>query len=104
MNVATITLQQLGGNKFIAMTGAKNLVSDGQSLNFHLPKKPGFVRQGINFVKITLMPTDTYKMVFSKITWKQYVPTIKPIQTYTDVYNDQLQELFTKATGLNTHL
>jgi len=102
MNVATIILQQLGGNKFIAMTGAKNLVSDGQSLNFKLPNN--FAKKGINFVKITLMPTDTYKMVFSKITWKGYVPTVKPIQEYTDVYNDQLQTLFTEATGLDTHL
>jgi len=102
MNVAIRTLQQIGGNKFIAMTGAKNIVSDGNSLNFKLPNN--FAKKGINFVKITLMPTDTYKMVFSKITWRKYVPTIKLIQEYTDVYNDQLQELFTEATGLDTHL
>ena len=102
MNVAIRTLQQIGGNKFIAMTGAKNIVSDGNSLNFKLPNN--FAKKGINFVKITLIPTDTYKMVFSKITWRKYVPTIKLIQEYTDVYNDQLQELFTEATGLDTHL
>jgi hypothetical protein len=104
MNVATIILQQLGGNKFIAMTGAKDIFADGNALQFKLPKTPGFVTQGINFVKIRLMPTDTYQMEFSKITMKDYVPTIKQIKQYDDVYCDQLQVLFTETTGLATHL
>ena len=104
MVVATTILQQLGGNKFIAMTGAKRFYGDENSLSFALIKTPGFAKKGINFVKITLMPDDTYKMEFNKIIWGNGFPTIKPIQEYTDVYWDQLQELFTEATGLYTHL
>jgi len=104
MNVATTILHQLGGNKFIAMTGAKDLCSDEDSLFFKLPKKSGFVKNGINFVRIVLTPSDTYTMIFSRITWARYVPTVKVIQTHTDIYCDQLQQLFTKVTGLDTHL
>ena len=31
MNIPNVILQQLGGNKFLAMTGAKNLVGDGNT-------------------------------------------------------------------------
>jgi len=102
MNVATIILQQLGGNKFNAMTGAKNHVADGNALQFKLPSN--FAKDGINFVKIRLMPDDTYKMEFSKFSKKKYVWVTWVIKEYTDVYNDQLQALFTEATGLDTHL
>ena len=102
MNVATTILQQLGGNKFNAMTGAKNHTADDNALMFKLPSN--FATDGINFVKIRLMPDDTYTMEFSKITWRKYVPTIKSIKILTDVYCDQLQTLFTKVTGLDTHL
>lgn len=102
MSVATIILQQLGGNKFNAMTGAKQHTADGPVLQFKLPSN--FANKGINFVKIRLMPDDTYTMEFSKITWRKYVPTVKLIKTLDNVYNDQLQELFTSVTGLDTHL
>ena len=104
MIVATTILEQLGGNKFIAMTGAKDLVGQADSLMFKLPKKPGFVKQGINFVKIILMPDDTYKIEFSKISLKRYVKMHWEIKRIDDVYCDQLQELFTEVTGLDTHL
>ena len=102
MNVATIILQQLGGSRFNAMTGAKNHFADGPALQFKLPSN--FAIDKINFVKIRLMPDDTYTMEFSKITWRRYVPTVKPIKTIDNVYCDQLQELFTATTGLDTHL
>ena len=38
MKVADIILEQLGGNKFLAMTGAKNLLADGNTLR--MTKKP----------------------------------------------------------------
>ena len=37
MTIANTILEQLGGNKFIAMTGAKNFVSDGNTLRMTLP-------------------------------------------------------------------
>ena len=102
MNVATIILQQLGGNKFNAMTGAKNHFADGNALQFKLPSN--FAKDKINFVKIRLMPDDTYQMEFSNITMKRYVPTVKQIKIIDNVYCDQLQTIFTEVTGLDTHL
>jgi hypothetical protein len=101
MTVSETILQQLGGNKFRAMTGAKNfLYSSGDNtwLSFRLPSR--FASYGINYVKITLDPSDTYTVVFSKII--KY--TVKEISTFTNVYCDQLQSVFTSATGLDTHL
>jgi len=105
MVVATTILQQLGGNKFIAMTGAKDLVGQTNSLMFKLPT--GFAKDRINFVQIKLMPDDTYTMQFhiaSMDNIRKGKPFLEKIQEYTDVYWDQLQELFTEATGLYTHL
>lgn len=40
MNAADTILEQLGGGKFLAMTGAKNLVAmDKFGLQFDLPKR-----------------------------------------------------------------
>ena len=36
--IATTILQQLGGSRFIAMTGAKNLVAEENALIFRLPE------------------------------------------------------------------
>lgn len=38
MRVADIILNQLGGNKFVVMTGSKNFVSDGNTLRMNLAK------------------------------------------------------------------
>ena len=61
MTVAQTILQQLGGNKFRVMTGAKNFMEDGDSLIFWIPTK-----NGIDNVIITLEITDTYRMTFQK--------------------------------------
>lgn len=100
MQAAKTILQQLGGNRFIAMTGAKNCLSDGNSLSFRLPSSPNFTKDGINYVKITLTPADEYNMEFGKIRGHSY----KIIKTVEGVYWDSLQELFTEYTGLDTHL
>ena len=38
MTTAATILEQLGGNKFRAMTGAKNFLDGGSYLSFHLPR------------------------------------------------------------------
>ena len=59
-NIAKTILQQLGGNKFIAMTGAKNLGSTNKSLQF----KIGRNSKSISHVIITLKSSDLYEMEF----------------------------------------
>jgi len=100
MSVAQTILAQLGGRRFIAMTGAKNFSSDDNSLTFCLPGKPGYVKEGINVVKIELTPADEYDMTFSRF----YNYQLKEKHKLEGIYCDQLQELFTEYTGLATHL
>jgi hypothetical protein len=94
--VAKEILAQLGGNKFVAMTGAKNLVDGGKFLAFKLPR----AKDSINYVKITLTSMDLYDIEFGRIRANQY----KVVKKVDGVYNDQLQSIFTKVTGLYTRL
>ena len=64
MRVADITLEQLGGSKFLAMTGANHLLSDGNTLRMNLPKNASKA----NRLWITLNADDTYTMNFFKFT------------------------------------
>ena len=97
--IAVTILSQLGGNKFIAMTGAKQFASmKNGGLIFKLPSN--FAKNGINTVKIELMPSDTYDVTFFNIRGVN----VKKVSFFTDVYCDQLQDIFTEATGLNTYL
>lgn len=40
LTVANTILHQLGGRRFIAFTGARDLLGDTNSLTFKLPKRP----------------------------------------------------------------
>ena len=116
MDVANTIRQQLGGNRFGVMTGAKNFASHGPekgtlgALSFTLPSR--FAKDGINYVKITLMGSDTYTVEFIKIgprpSLKQMMAgkeqTLTTVKKLEDIYADQLQSAFTRATGLDTHL
>lgn len=102
MSVGQTILQQLGGNRFIAMTGAKNFVRCDKDnwLQFKLPSKPHYTKNKINCVKITLTPADLYSVEFMYIRGL----TVKSICTIDGVYANMLQRVFTDATGLDTHL
>ena len=100
-NTATIAqtiLQQIGGNRFAAMTGAKNFVSGSNMLQFDIGR--GAANKASK-VRITLDTSDTYSMEFF------YVRGVvcKTCAGHTKgIYADQLQEAFTRITGLDTHL
>lgn len=98
--VGQIILSQLGGNRFIVMTGAKNFVGSENGLTFRLPGAGGFCKDNINCVRITLMPTDTYKMEFIRIRGTK-VTTVSQVE---DIYCDDLCRIFTMKTGLRTSL
>lgn len=100
MSVGQIILQQLGGNKFIAMTGAKDFVrSDaGQWLQFKLPAR--FAKDKINCVKITLTPADLYDIEYLYIRGFE----VKTVRKSEGIFCNMLQADFTENTGLDTHL
>lgn len=96
LSIANEILAQLGGRKFIAMTGSKNFCGDKNSLSMHLTKN----LLGAKFLKITLDAYDTYTMTFSKIAKNQLVV----LSEESGIYADMLQKCFTEKTGLLTRL
>lgn len=93
-------LQQLGGGKFIAMTGAKNFVLYPDGLRFDLPAR--FAAKGINKVHITLTPADLYTVEFMR--WNARALELQKIATENDIYADMLPETFRSHTGLETRM
>lgn len=108
MSVASEILNQLGGNRFIVMTGTKNFISDGYTLRMTLPKN----LSKANRLEITLTPDDLYTVRFyrytaprlSRTTWTYSDEKITEIEIIDGVYCDMLQEIFTRVTGMYTHL
>lgn len=94
--IAETILAQLGGNRFISMTGAKNFVGAHNRLSFHLPNRK------INRVMVTLDASDTYTVEFGK--WNPAKLQTKTLTTVSGLHADQLQSNFTAVTGLDTHL
>lgn len=93
-----IILQQLGGNKFIAMTGAKDFVRSGDTmLQFSVGRG---ATNKTNKVRIELDANDTYTMRFYRI-WKMEAKVIEEI---TGLYAEDLQRIFTDRTGFLTSL
>ena len=97
---AQILLAQLGGNKFVVMTGAKDFTVSDTGLSF----KIGRNAKGVYGVKINLNWKDLYDMEFITFRRKGGVPQITRLATANDIYCDMLQDVFTENTGLYTHL
>ena len=108
MNVAEKILEQLGGQKFIAMTGANHFVADGNTLRMTLPKNASKA----NRLYITLDSTDTYTMHFfkytaghlNKKTFAWIEDKVVEVRTDSGVFWDSLRAIFTEVTGMYTHL
>lgn len=96
-------LNQLGGNRFLAMTGSKNL-SYSEKENNYLQMRLARNKIGAQFLKIELTVMDTYKMIFTKAVGKKYEQTLVTLKVVENVYCDMLQSMFTEVTGLYTHL
>jgi hypothetical protein len=92
-------LHQLGGRKFIAMTGASSFVKDDKNKSIYF-KIGGGAKGGINYIRITLTSMDLYDVEFLKLRGGN----MKVVATAERIYNDQLQSIFTKYTGMRTSL
>ena len=105
---ATTIINQLGGNRFTAMTGSKNFLALENGVRMDLTRNSS----GANKLEITLDGLDLYNMRFYKYTpgrlnKKTFAFTddkVTEIMDYTGIYADQLQDLFTATTGLDTSL
>lgn len=96
--IAKTILAQLGGNRFVAMTGSKDFVATENGLTFKLAK----VYNGISHVNVTLDCDDTYIVTFNK--WNARKLDMHIVARHVGIYCDMLQDLFTNETGLYTTL
>ena len=90
MTTATTILNQLGGNKFIVMTGA-TCYSDGNTL---ISKFKG--SKVANIMYVTLNENDTYDVKLCKFRGLD----VKTIKEVTGAYAEMLKPIFEGTTGL----
>lgn len=129
--IATTIYNQLGGHKFVVMTGAKNMVAIENGLRFNI----GQNGSKANTVKVVLNGDDTYTMQFIKqgrevneytillrymdkgLSEQDFNETVtkaierakknaepKILKEYNGLFFDQLQEFFTEYTKMYTRL
>ena len=97
LKVAETILEQLGGNQFRMMTGAKNFGGTEDSLSMRI----GRISSNSNYLKIPLNSMDLYDMEFCKLT---KMGEKKSVTEYKNVYNDLMRGTFTAHTGMYTSL
>ena len=91
--IATTIANQLGGTRKLAMmVGAKNFVALESGLTFKLGKG---TKNGITHVTVTLDADDTYTVRFQRV----YGHKVTEKGSSSDVYCDQLVNLFESTTG-----
>jgi len=103
--VAQTILEQLGGNKFLTMTGARVLSMKDNTLQVIFP-----LHNGVNRLDVVYDLDDTYTMLFIKyiaahmkgMEWISEKVTV--IREFGEVFFDSLQDIFTQVTGLDTRL
>lgn len=94
MTTATETLNQLGGNRFIAMTGA-TCYYDNETL---IVKFKG--SKIANIMYVTPNSMDTYDVKICKFRGLDF----KTIKEVTGAYSEMLKNIFESTTGLRTSL
>ena len=94
MTVAQNILNQLGGSKFIAMTGATCL-SDGTTL---ITKFKG--SRLANIMYVTLTENDTYDVKICKFRGT----TVTTVKEFSNAYADMLKPIFEQTSQLRTSL
>ena len=102
MTVANTILAQLGGRRFLAMTGAKSLTSSANSLSMRLPRNP----RKVGGVRVELDPNDTYTVIAFALTGSIARGNLAVVERsrVSGIYCDQLADTFEEATGLYTTL
>ena len=109
-------VEQIGGNKFLAMTGSKFQYYGYDDLGYvYLMIKLTKNQSKAQYLKIQLNGLDLYDLTFSRIKRtltplakelgiKIYDEEVITVKEYTDVYADMLQDIFTSVTGMYTRL
>lgn len=96
VSVSDIILEQLGGNKFKAMTGANDFLAFRNGLQFSVGRNS----KGVTHCRIELCGNDLYMVTFIQFKGNY----LKDVAIEEDVYGDQLTDIFESNTGLATSL
>jgi hypothetical protein len=100
--VAETIVEQLGGNKFSVLTGARDFVATETGVQFRLPM--GFAKDRIRYVRIDLeppAPSDTYMARFYRV---RPGLALELVELVANLHAEQLLPTFTSVTGLSTCL
>jgi hypothetical protein len=97
LQIANTIIDQLGGRRFKAMTGAKNFLALDSGVSFMLPSYPGVQ---CNAVRVILEASDTYTVEFLRV-WGR---SLKSLSVHSDIYAEDLSGLFERQTGLRVSL
>lgn len=89
----TIMGQMGGAGRIAAMLGTKAFMVIDNGLQFDFKGS-----RTVNRCRVVLMPDDTYKMEF--LQFRRSSLTCPSICEFSDVYCDQLVEIFESTTGL----
>jgi len=93
--VSRTILKQLGGNHFLAMTGARVITCTDKSILFNLPRNMSHADR----FEVILDADDTYTVKF--LSTRRAEPII---YKSSGLYFDMLQGEFTRITGMHTKL
>ena len=99
--VAKIILQQIGGRRFVAMTGSHDFINLGNGLRMSLSRN----KTSANRLEIIYdSGADLYNVRFYRlsINHKTFEVMTKDIKTIDGVYCDMLEDIFSDVTGLYT--
>jgi len=96
--VAQTILAQLGGKKFLAMTGAKGLMHSDNSLIMTIPARAA--KNKATHCVVTLNSADEYDVRFMKIRGVN----VSDLPGSANVQAADLARVFTDHTGMHTSL
>src|SRR5262245_65046473 len=91
LTVAKTILEQLGGEHFVAMTGAKDFVGIEDSLTFKVGSNP----KHVSHVRVTQTPGDLYAVTFFR--------RGKAPQIMDGICCDTLQEVFITPASISAY-
>ncbi len=95
--VATTILEQLGGGRFVAMTGSNGFLFGDSMLQFRVRRNSSRANRCL----ITLDASDTYTVKLCRITGRGL--NVEIIAEQSDVYAEMLAPVFERVTGFATH-
>lgn len=98
VEIANTILAQLGGGKALMLMGAQRPVAIDNGVQIKIGRNP----KGINTLRITLDPSDTYTVRVSRCAINRTTYTVKEtsVRSMDDVYADSLMDVVESLTGL----